>query len=228
MQQNNKAIKQGLADQTSKLTDAVSDARDIGFNDGLGDRVDALAQKYDGLETNINLRERKMDAKTQQYIAKLADLDQVGRYLERYTKTVNDNLVPTLRQLIYRFKGGLTIHTSQVTSDVYQQLQQDTGLSVDQIIATVVSQQFKQDRKDAQEASLGAKLAAKASQKSADQLSQDMGNCVKCLAGLLVEFLIALSVVLAVPGWWKLGGALVMTLVSGVLDYYYLKKGGLS
>ena len=59
----------------------MSDAQAIGYSDGLVDRVDTLTQKVNGLEADINLREQNLDQKTQECVAKVADLNQVGKYL---------------------------------------------------------------------------------------------------------------------------------------------------
>ena len=98
--QNNQEVQKKLRDQNSDVLKAVSDAQAIGYSDGLVDRVDSLEQKVDGLESDINLREQNLDQKTQECIAKAADLNEAGKYLEHYTQTVNNRLVPTLRNLI--------------------------------------------------------------------------------------------------------------------------------
>lgn len=54
---------------------AVADARAIGYADGIVDRVDAIDQKMQGLEADINLREQNLDQKTQECVAKVADLN---------------------------------------------------------------------------------------------------------------------------------------------------------
>lgn len=143
MLQQKQSLTKQLQDQTSKVTQTVTDAHDIGYGDGLGKRVDALSQKYDGLETNINLRENRLDQKTQQYIAKLADLNQIGRYLQTYTKTINQQQVPVMRQLILAMQQGITIDTSNVTKSVYQEFQALTGHTIQEVIKTAVSDGFK-------------------------------------------------------------------------------------
>ena len=125
--QNNQDVQKKLKDQNDNVLKAVSDAQAVGYADGLVDRVDSLEQKVDGLESDINLREQNLDQKTQECVAKAADLYQVGKYLEHYTQTVNNRLVPTLRNLILSIRNGITHHTSEVTNDVYQHFQDDTG-----------------------------------------------------------------------------------------------------
>src|SRR5699024_1636425 len=124
--QNNQDVQKKLKDQNDNVLKAVSDAQAVGYADGLVDRVDSLEQKVDGLESDINLREKNLDQKTQECIAKAADLNEVGKYLEHYTQTVNNRLVPTLRNLILTIRGGITHHTSDVARDVYQCFKQDT------------------------------------------------------------------------------------------------------
>ena len=112
----------------------MSDAQAIGYSDGLVDRVDTLTQKVNGLEADINLREQNLDQKTQECVAKVADLNQVGKYLKHYTQTVNNRLVPTLRNLILTIRGGITHHTEEVTNDVYQHYKEDTGQTIDEVV----------------------------------------------------------------------------------------------
>ena len=58
-------------------------------------------------------------------------------------------------------RNGITHHTEEVTNDVYQQLKKDTGLSVDEIIKTAVSQDFTKERESAEEAVQVQNLAPK-------------------------------------------------------------------
>lgn len=59
-----------------------------------------LAKRMMAQRTNINLRKKKIDQKTHQYIAKPADLDQISRYVSNYADVVNQKLVPVIRELI--------------------------------------------------------------------------------------------------------------------------------
>ncbi|WP_231125084.1 hypothetical protein [Limosilactobacillus reuteri] len=179
----------------------MSDAQAVGYADGLVDRVDTLTQKVDGLETDINLREQNLDQKTQECVAKVADLDQVGKYLEHYTQTVNNRLVPTLRNLILAIRGGITHHTEEVTNDVYQHFKDDTGQTIDEVVKSAVNQRFKQDREDARQASLSAQVSAKASQQNVDAMTVLLDSFVKFMLLIRIEMVIALTVVSITPGW---------------------------
>ena len=223
--QNNEQVKNQLTDQSSKVVNAVSQARDIGFNDGLGKQVDALSQKYDGLETNINLMEAKLDKTTQKYFAKLADLNQVGRYLQSYTVVVNEELVPTLRSLILAVQNGITHHTDEVMKDVYRRIQKETGLTVVQIVQKSLAQEFSKQRHDAQEAALGAKLNAEASKENVNQLLQITNAAKWYLTILAFELIFMMTVVLITPGWWKIVVAVGLIVVIGFVDYELLVEG---
>lgn len=179
----------------------MSDAQTIGYSDGLVDRVDTLTQKVDGLEADINLREQNLDQKTQECVAKVADLNQVGKYLKPYTQTVNNRLVPTLRNLILTIRGGITHHTEEVTNDVYQHFKDDTGQTIDEVVKSTVNQRFKQDREDAQQASLSAQVSAKASQQNVDAMTVLLDSFVKFMLLIRIEMVIALTVVSITPGW---------------------------
>ncbi|CUR39920.1 hypothetical protein [Limosilactobacillus reuteri] len=207
------------------MVKAVADARAIGYSDGLVGRVDAMDQKISGLEADINLREQNLDQKTQECIAKVADLDQASKYLENYTQAVNNRLVPTMRNLILAMRNGITHHTEEVTNDVYQQLKKDTGLSVDEIIKTAVSQDFTKERESAEEASASAKLSAKASQQSVRQIATMLENFMTFLVMFGIELVILVAVVAVTPGWQKLIVAPLGIIICGVMDWKIYKKG---
>lgn len=213
-----------MKDQNDNVLKAVSDAQAVGYADGLVDRVDSLEQKMDGLETNINLREQNLDQKTQEYVAKAADLDQVGKYLEHYTQTVNNRLVPTLRNLILSIRNGITHHTSEVTNDVYQQFQNDTGKTIDEVVKSTVNQRFKQDREDAQQASLSAKLSAQTSQQSIDKITEILSSFMQLLVLFGLEMVCLLVVIPLTPGWWKVFVAISLIILCGTADYYLYRK----
>ena len=179
----------------------MSDAQAIGYSDGLVDRVDTLTQKVNGLEADINLQEQNLDQKTQECVAKVADLNQVGKYLKPYTQTVNNRLVPTLRNLILTIRGGIAHHTEEVTNDVYQHFKDDTGQTIDEVVKSTVNQRFKQDREDAQQASLSAQVSAKASQQNVDAMTVLLDSFVKFMLLIGIEMVIALTVVSITPGW---------------------------
>ena len=222
--QNNQDVQKKLKDQNDNVLKAVSDAQSIGYADGLVDRVDSLEQKMDGLETNINLREQNLDQKTQEYVAKAADLDQVGKYLEHYTQTVNNRLVPTLRNLILSIRNGITHHTSEVTNDVYQHFKTETGQTIDEVIKTTVNQQFKQDREKAQQASLSAKLSAQVSQQNVDKITGILSSFMQLLALFGIEMVCLLVVIPLTPGLWKISVAISLIILCGTVDYYLYRK----
>lgn len=202
----------------------MSDAQAIGYSDGLVDRVDTLTQKVNGLEADINLREQNLDQKTQECVAKVADLNQVGKYLKHYTQTVNNRLVPTLRNLILTIRGGITHYTEEVTNDVYQHFKDDTGQTIDEVVKSTVNQRFKQDREDAQQASLSAQVSAKASQQNVDAMTVLLDSFVKFMLLIRIEMVIALTVVSITPGWWKVPAALVLIFACGLSDVKYYQK----
>ena len=203
MDKNNEEVQKKLRDQNSDVLKAVSDAQAIGYSDGLVDRVDSLEQKVDGLESDINLREQNLDQKTQEYVAKAADLDQVGKYLEHYTQTVNNRLVPTLRNLILSIRNGITI---------------------DEVVKSTVNQRFKQDREDAQQASLSAKLSAQTSQQSIDKITGILSSFMQLLVLFGLEMVCLLVVIPLTPGWWKVFVAISLIILCGTADYYLYRK----
>ena len=98
------------------------------------------------------------------------------------SQTVNNRLVLTLRNLI------LTIHhTEEVTNDVYQHFKDDTGQTIDEVVKSTVNQRFKQDREDAQQASLSAQVSAKASQQNVDAMTVLLDSFVKFMLLIGIE-----------------------------------------
>ena len=221
---NNEEVQKKLRDQNSDVLKAVSDAQAIGYSDGLVDRVDTLTQKVDGLESDINLREQNLDQKTQECIAKAADLNEVGKYLEHYTQTVNNRLVPTMRKLILAVRNGITHHTEEVTNDVYQSFKKDTNLTLDEVVKSTVNQRFKQDREDAQQASLNAKLSAQASQQNVDDTAVILDSFVKFIMIIGIEMVIALTIVSLTPSWWKAFVTILLIVICGWSDAKYYRK----
>lgn len=151
-------------------------------------------------------------------------MNQVGRYLQNYTGVVNDDLVPALRSLTLAVQSGIIHHTEEVMHDVYQQIQKETGLTVDQIVQRALAQEFAKERHDAQEAALGAKLNAEASKENASRLLEIADNVKWYLTILVFELIFMMAVVLIVPGWWKIGVALGLIAVIGFVDYELLRK----
>ncbi|WP_239835039.1 hypothetical protein [Limosilactobacillus reuteri] len=221
---NNEEVQKKLRDQNSDVLKAVSDAQAIGYSDGLVDRVDTLTQKVDGLESDINLREQNLDQKAQECIAKAVDLDQVGKYLEHYTQMVNNRLVPTLRNLILSIRNGITHHTSEVTNDVCQHFKTDTGQTIDEVIKTTINQQFKQDREEAQQASLSSKLSAQVSQQNVDKITGILSSFMQLLALFGIEMVCLLVVIPLTPGLWKISVAISLIILCGTIDYYLYRK----
>ena len=201
---NNEEVQKKLRDQNSDVLKAVSDAQAIGYSDGLVDR--------------------DLDQKTQECIAKAADLNEAGKYLEHYTQTVNNRLVPTLRNLILSIQNGITHHTSEVTNNVYQHFQDDTGKTIDEVVKSTVNQQFKQDCEDAQQASLSARMSAKVSQQNVDKMSIVLDTFLKFIMVVGVEMVILLLSVSLTPRWWKLLTFAVLIGVSGIFDYILYRK----
>lgn len=67
----------------------------------------------------------------------------------------------------------------------------------------MVYQRFKQDREDAQQASLSAQMSAKASQQNVDAMTVLLDSFVKFMLLIGIEMVIALTAVSLTPGWWK-------------------------
>ena len=139
------------------------------------------------------------------------------------SQTVNNRLVLTLRNLILTIRGGITHHTEEVTNDVYQHFK-DEGQTIDEVVKSTVNQRFKQDREDAQQASLSAQVSAKASQQNVDAMTVLLDSFVKFMLLIGIEMVIALTAVSLTPGWWKVPVALVLIFACGLSDVKYYQK----
>lgn len=213
-----------MEDQSSKMDQAISNVTQTAFNDGLGKRVDALQQRTEGMSLELDYREQQMDDKTQQYIAKMVDMTQVAQYLDRYTKSINNGLVPTLRQLILQVQHGITHHTSEVTKNVYDEMQKITGVSMNDLIKQETYKQLRKDADEVHQAKLSARLAAGVAQNAISELSSLLSSFKVYLTILLLEFVFVVPVTLVTPGNWKIMTMLLLIVIFGSIDYQYLKK----
>ena len=84
---------------------------------------------------------------------------------------------------------------------MYQHFKDDTGQTIDEVVKSTVNQRFKQDREDAQQASLSAQVSAKASQQNVDAMTVLLDSFVKFMLLIRIEMVIALTVVSITPGW---------------------------
>ena len=204
---------------------AISTAHAEGLADGLTQKVDALDQKYGGLETNINLHEDKLERKTKQYIAKLADLNQVAQYLERYTTTVNSQLVPLLRNLIQRMAKGITHHTEDVSKSVYAEMYRITGKTMSQVVKEAAINEVEKSRTDAKQAAVDARLYELSAKESVYQIDEFAEEVKEYLTVLLFELVLLVTITLVTPGIWT--RILVTGFISAfvaIADYKLLKR----
>lgn len=214
-----------MADQNSKMNQTINNATQIAYNDGLGKRVDTLQQQTEGMALELDYREQKMDDKTQQYIAKMVDMTQVAQYLDRYTKSINNALVPTLRQLIVQVRQGITHHTNEVTKNVYNEMQEVTGTSMKQLIEQETYKQLQKNTNEVQQAKLSAQLAATVAKNAVEELSTLLSSFKLYLTILLLEFLLIVPLTLVTSGKWKIITMLLLLVIFGLVDYQYLKRG---
>lgn len=224
-QKRHQELSQKLADQNSKMNQTINNATQIAYNDGLGKRVDTLQQQTEGMALELDYREQKMDDKTQQYIAKMVDMTQVAQYLDRYTKSINNALVPTLRQLIVQVRQGITHHTNEVTKNVYNEMQEVTGTSMKQLIEQETYKQLQKNTNEVQQAKLSAQLAATVAKNAVEELSTLLSSFKLYLTILLLEFLLIVPLTLVTSGKWKIITMLLLLVIFGLVDYQYLKRG---
>lgn len=215
-----------MKDQNSRIADSLKTSHDSGFQEGIVERVDALSQKYLGLEENINIREQELNQKSQTYIAKLVDLNEVGKYLQSYVHTINTQYVPVEQALISAMKRGITIHTDDVAKDILQVFQKATGKSVEQVINDSTYQELERSRHDANQAKLDAVLCARVAKDSLLKCSNLISTFMRYFMFLCLSFLLLIVAVSLTPGLWKVVWGIVAIMISlGTLAIYnYLGK----
>lgn len=224
--QHDQAIQKAMKDQNSRIADSLKTSHDSGFQEGIVERVDALSQKYLGLEENINIREQELNQKSQTYIAKLVDLNEVGKYLQSYVHTINTQYVPVEQALISAMKRGITIHTDDVAKDILQVFQKATGKSVEQVINDSTYQELERSRHDANQAKLDAVLCARVAKDSLLKCSNLISTFMRYFMFLCLSFLLLIVAVSLTPGLWKVVWGIVAIMISlGTLAIYnYLGK----
>lgn len=220
--QHDQTFQRMMADQNSRIIDSLKAAHDGGFQEGIVERVDALSQKYAGLESNINIREQELSQKSQAYIAKLVDLNEVGKYLQSYVHTINTQYVPVEQALISAMKRGITIHTDDVAKDILQVFQKATGKSVEQIINDSTYQELERSRHDANQAKLDSVLCARVSKDTLLKCSNLISAFMRYFVFLYLSFLLLIVAVTLTPGPWKIVWGIVAIMIS--LGTNYLGK----
>lgn len=203
-----------MKDQTSKMVQAVTNAKDIGYNEGLGKRVDDIVNQFEGIQidfhnSKINLQDT---ARANQIMN--ADFKNAAKHLEANTLTINKNLVPSIQTLTQYLINGIKYDPVPVAKDLSQVFTDATGKSVDQVISSEVKNKLIDVQSKTDQAKLSAQLASKTAQNAVSELTNDLYEFKKLANQYLAEFSAILGLTILTPGWYKVLTLIFSTTVS--------------
>lgn len=203
-----------MKDQTSKMVQAVTNAKDIGYNEGLGKRVDDIVNQFESIQidfhnSKINLQDT---ARANQIMN--ADFKNAAKHLEANTLTINKNLVPSIQTLTQYLINGIKYDPVPVAKDLSQVFTDATGKSVDQVISSEVKNKLIDVQSKTDQAKLSAQLASKTAQNAVSELTNDLYEFKKLANQYLAEFSAILGLTILTPGWYKVLTLIFSTTVS--------------
>lgn len=203
-----------MTDQTSKVVKAVTDAKDIGFNEGLGKRVDDIANQFEGIQIDFHNSKLKLTDTARENQIMNADFKNAAKHLEANTQTINKELVPSIRALIQYLEQGIKYNPVPVAKDLYQVFSNATGKTVDQVISTEVKNKLIDVQSETNQAKLNAQLASKTAQNAVSELTNDLYEFKRLANQYIIEFSAILGLTILTPGWYKVLTLIVSTTVS--------------
>lgn len=207
-----------MTDQTSKVVKAVTDAKDIGFNEGLGRRVDDIANQFEGIQIDFHNSKLKLTDTARENQIMNTDFKNAAKHLEANTQTINKELVPSIRALIQYLGQGIKYNPVPVAKDLYQVFSNATGKTVDQVISTEIKNKLVDVQVQTQKADLDAKLQAEyvkdVMSELTDVLREFKHELNKLVNQYLIEFVVIFGLTILTPGWYKILTLLFATLIS--------------
>ncbi|OTA75283.1 hypothetical protein, partial [Limosilactobacillus reuteri] len=196
-------ITNQMKDQTSKMVQAVANAKDIGFNEGLGKRVDDVQNQFESIQIDFHNSKLNLQDSARQNQIMNADFKNAAKHLEDNTHAINDNLVPNIRSLTQLLIQGIKYKPIPVAKDLYQVFTTATGKTVDQVISTEVKNKLVDVQTQTNQAKLAAKLHADVAKDAVSELTNDLNEFKKLANQYLVEFAAILGLTILTPGWYK-------------------------
>lgn len=212
-------ITSQLTDQTSKVVKAVTEARDIGFNDGLGKRVDDIANQFEGIQIDWHNKELNLKDTARENKIMNSDFKVAAKHLAANTQTINKNLVPSIQTLTQYLSHGIKYNAGPVAKDLYKIFSAATGKTVDQVISAEVKNKLIDVQSQTNQAKLSAQLSAKVAKEAVSELTNDLYEVKKFANKFLIEFATILGLTIITPGWYK-----VLTLGFTTAISYLLNK----
>ncbi|WP_441794887.1 hypothetical protein [Limosilactobacillus reuteri] len=203
-----------MKDQNSKMLQAVASAKDIGFNEGLGERVDDIVNQFEGIKIDFHNSKLNLQDTARENQIMNADFKNAAQHLEANTQTINKKLVPSIQKLTQYLSQGIKYNPGPVAKDLYQVFSSETGKTVDQVISTEVKNKLINIQSETNQAKLSAQLASKTAQNALNELTNDLYEFKKVANQYLIEFSIILGLTILTPGWYKILTLAFSTTIS--------------
>lgn len=217
-------VTSNLKDQTSKVVNAVTNAKDIGYNEGLGKRVDDVVNQFEGIKIDYHNSKLDLNSAARQNKIMNADFKNAAKHLEDNTNCINQQLVPTIRQLIGHLAQGIKYQPGPVAKDVSHIFTSTTGKTVDQVISKEVKNKLVDVQADTKQASADAMKYAEIAQASVMQINEDIAEFKQLLQMYLIEFAILLGLVIVTPGWFKIITLMLTVTVILLFNNWFNNK----
>lgn len=203
-----------MKDQTSKMVQAVTNAKDIGYNEGLGKRVDDIVNQFEGIQIDFHNSKLNLQDTARENQIMNADFKNAAKHLEANTQTINKNLVPTIQTLTQHLINGIKYNPGPVAKDLYQIFTTETGKTVDQVISAEIKNKLIDVQSKTNQAMLSAQLASKTARAAVSELTNDLYEFKRLANQYLIEFSTILGLTLLTPGWYKVLTLLFTTTIS--------------
>lgn len=193
-----------MKDQTSKMVQAVANAKDIGFNEGLGKRVDDVQNQFESIQIDFHNSKLKLNDTARENQIMNADFKNAAKHLEANTQTINTELVPSIRVLIQYLSQGIKYNPGPVAKDLYSIFTIATGKTVDKVISTEIKNKLIDVQSETNQAKLSAQLASKTALNAVNELTNDLYEVKRLANQYLVEFSAILGLTILTPGLYKI------------------------
>ena len=203
-----------MKDQTSKMVQAVTSAKDIGYNEGLGKRIDDIVNQFEGIQIDFHNSKVNLQDTARENQIMNADFKNAAKHLEANTLTINKKLVPSIQMLTQYLIHGVKYNPVPVAKDLSKVFTDATGKSVDQVISSEVKNKLIDVQSKTDKAKLSAQLASKTAQNAVSELTNDLYNFERLANQYLIEFATILGLTILTPGWYKVLTLLFTTTIS--------------
>lgn len=207
--------------QNSKIVEAISDTKEIAYNQGLEADITGTKQQVETLQLRLDSSNKHMHEITRQNEAMNSDFKQIGHTIEHNSKVMTENN-QYINELINKMSRGLTVRTTDVAYDVAENFKRLTGTTIDELIDTNLSEQLAREYNKVQVANLNVQLLEESTRQSVDKLEETIHSFQKTFNLLLIELAFAIGIACVIPIWW----GKVIALIGSVIVILKLNVWG--